>query len=74
MSARIKHWTVRRSRRRVAGYWEVRNTHGIVAIVYTTEADAQCMAAAPKLHAYVKKQAKRGDVEALALINELEGN
>lgn len=49
MANRIKHWTVRRSRRRVAGWWEVRNTHGVVAIVYTTQADAELLAAAPKL-------------------------
>ena len=51
---RIKHWTVRRSRRRVAGYWEVRNGKGVVAIVYTTEDDAREMAASPKYKASLK--------------------
>lgn len=72
MSTRIKHWTVRRSRRRVAGYWEVCNTRGVVAIVYTTEADARLMAAAPKFCRYAEKQARAGDAAAAALINELE--
>jgi hypothetical protein len=69
-----KHWTVRRSRRRVAPYWEILNGRGVVFVCYGTEADAKCAAAAPQFHAYVKKQAKRGDAEAVALINELEGN
>ena len=51
---RIKHWTVRRSRRRVAGYWEVRNTHGVVAVVYTTESDAREMANSPKYKGSLK--------------------
>lgn len=33
---RIRYWTVRRSRRRVAGYWEIRSTHDIVGICYGT--------------------------------------
>lgn len=51
---RIKHWTVRRSRRRIAGYWEIRNTHGVVAVVYTTEADAREMANALKYKGSLK--------------------
>lgn len=54
MTARIKHWTVRRSRRRVAGYWEVVNGKGVVAVVYTTEADAREMANAPKYRGCLK--------------------
>lgn len=52
---RIKHWTVRRSRRRVAGYWEVRNTTGVVAVVYTSEADAREMANSPKYKGALKR-------------------
>jgi hypothetical protein len=85
---RIKHWTARRSRRRVAGYWEVTNTRGVVAIVYTTQADAELMAVAPKLLGSLKhltaivrmhegelRASERAKYEAArALVNELEGN
>ena len=85
---RIKHWTVRRSRRRVAGYWEIRNTRGVVAIVYTTEGDAQEMAGAPKLlgslkHMIAIVRLREGELRAFekakyeaakTLVNELEGN
>lgn len=49
MADHPKHWTVRRSRRRVAPFWEVRNTRGVVAVVYGTKADADCMASAPRV-------------------------
>lgn len=71
MASRMKHWTARRSKRRVAPFWEVRNTCGVVAVVYTTEADAHLMAMAPKFCRYVKKQAERGDAEAAALVKEV---
>ena len=85
---RIKHWTVRRSRRRVAGYWEVRNGKGVVAIVYTSEADAREMAAAPKLLGSLKhllaivrmhegelRASEKAKYEAArTLVNELERN
>ena len=47
---RIRYWTVRRSRRRVAGYWEIRSTHDIVGICYGTREEAECMASAPQQH------------------------
>lgn len=41
---------------RGAKVWQVRNGHrDPVAIVYTTEADARVMAAAPELHACMKR-------------------
>lgn len=87
MSARIRNWTVRRSRRRVAGYWEVRNGKGVVAIVYTTEDDAREMAASPKYKASLKhllaivrmhegelRASERAKYEAArALVHEVEG-
>lgn len=50
-NGRIKHWTARRSKRRVAPYWEVVNTRSVVAVVYGTRADAECMASAPRVTA-----------------------
>jgi hypothetical protein len=49
MSNHPRHWTARRSKRRVAPYWEVRNTRGVMAVVYGKQADAELMAAAPRL-------------------------
>lgn len=43
-----QRWTVRRSRRRVAAYWEIRNTRDIVGICYGTREEAECMASAPQ--------------------------
>ena len=45
-----QRWTVRRSRRRVAGYWEIRSTRDIVGICYGTREEAECMASAPQQH------------------------
>jgi hypothetical protein len=45
-----QRWTVRRSRRRVAGYWEIRSTCDIVGICYGTREEAECMASAPQQH------------------------
>jgi len=84
--AHAKHWTVRRSRRRLAGYWEICNTRGVVAIVYTTEADARLLAASSKLQGCLKHliaivRMREGELRASekakyeaarALINELE--
>jgi len=50
-NGRIRHWTVRHSRRRVAGYWEIRNTTGIVGICYRGKDEAECMASAPRVTA-----------------------
>jgi len=43
MSANIRKWTVRRSRRRVAPYWEIVNGRGVIAVVYSDETDARDM-------------------------------
>lgn len=68
---RVKHWTARPSRRRRAPYWEVRNTRGVVAVVYGSKDDAELMAAAPKLCHYVELRAERGDAEAIALVQSI---
>lgn len=73
MTARIKHWTVRRSRRRSAGFWEIVNTRGVVFICYGNESDARLAALAPRLCHYTKQQADRGDLAAAALMAELNG-
>lgn len=49
MANRIKHWTAHISKRRVHPFWEVANGRGTVAVIYTGEADARLMAAAPRL-------------------------
>jgi len=46
-----QHWTVRRSRRRVAGYWEIRSVRDVVGICYGTQEEAECMASAPQQRA-----------------------
>ena len=43
-----QQWTVRRSRRRVAGYWEIRNAHNVVGICYGTREEAERMASSPR--------------------------
>jgi len=68
---RIRHWTARRSRRRRAPFWEVRNTRGAVAVVYGSKADAELMAAAPRLCHYVEQRASHGDAEAAALLSSI---
>lgn len=87
MANRIKHWTARISKRRIHPYWEVVNGRGQVAVVYTTEADAKLLAAAPRLLGSLKhleaivrlhegelRASARAKLEAArALINELEG-
>lgn len=54
MNTRIRNWTVRRSPLRIAGYWEVRNGKGVVAVVYTDETDARDMGNALKYKASLK--------------------
>jgi len=71
---RMRHWTARRSRRRVAPYWEVRNTRNTVAVVYGSKADAELMAAAPRLYHYVEQRAERGDAEAVALLRSIHAD
>lgn len=71
---RIKHWTVRRSRRRSAGFWEIVNTRGVVFVCYGNESDARLAALAPRLCHYTKQQADRGDAVAAALVAELNGS
>lgn len=47
-----QHWTARRSRRRLNGYWEIVNLHhDTVAVVYGGEDDAELLASAPQHYA-----------------------
>jgi hypothetical protein len=69
MSNHPRHWTARRSKRRVAPYWEVRNTRGVMAVVYGKQDDAELMAAAPRLltelkHQIAIVQPREGDLRA----------
>jgi len=50
-----QHWTVRRSRRRVAAYWEIRSTRDVVGICYGTREEAERMASAPQQHVAVQE-------------------
>lgn len=72
MASRIKHWTVARSKRRVAPYWEVRNTRGVIAVVYGTQADAECMASAPRVTAE-RNRAVSELKHLIAIVQQREG-
>lgn len=62
-----QHWTVRRSRRRLSGYWEVVDLHhDTVAVVYSGKDDAELLASAP-LH-YVAARELRACTKRLAAI------
>ena len=53
---RIRNWTVRRSRRSIAGYWEiVDHHHDTIAIVYGGTGDAELLASAPQQHAVAQE-------------------
>lgn len=69
-------WTVSAASRRVRQLLEIRNGRGTVAIVYTNEADARLMAAAPRmlhaLEAFVRAgQSKVARAEAMAAAKAL---
>lgn len=70
---RIKHWTVRHSRRRVAGYWEIRNTTGVVGICYGSQADAECMASAPRV-TFERNRALNELKHLIAIVRMREGD
>lgn len=86
MASRTHNWTVRRATRRVAGFWEIRNGKGVVAIVYTDKHDAILMAASLRMLGSIKHliaivrmfepqlraSAKAKLAQAIALVDELE--
>ena len=70
---RIKHWTVRRSRRRVAGYWEIRNTTREIGICYGTREEAECMASAPRV-TFERNRALNELKHLIAIVRMREGD
>ena len=44
-----------------------------IALVYSSEADADLMAASPQMVAYIRRKAATGDQEAIALLASIEG-
>lgn len=54
MSAHIRNWRVRRSPRRKASFWEIRNGKGVIGIVYSDETDARDMGNALKYKGALK--------------------
>lgn len=54
MSNHIRNWRVRRSPRRKASFWEIRNGKGVIGIVYSDETDARDMGNALKYKGSLK--------------------
>ena len=63
---RIKGWTVRRTPRRVHGFWEIRNGRGTLGVWYGDESSAKKAAAAPRMLTELKH------VEAILRMREGE--
>jgi len=88
MTARIRRWTYRRSRRRVASFWEIVNGRGVIGIWYGDEATVKVATAGPQLLGSLKHliailrlfepqlraSAKAKLDEARALVAELNGS
>jgi len=54
MRAHIRNWRVRRSPRRLASFWEIKNGRGVIAVVYSDETDARDMGNALKYKGSLK--------------------